>query len=105
LYWGARTGQDLYLTDLAARWARRHGWFAFTPVLSRPDPGWTGRTGYVQDALLADRPDLRGHEVYACGAEAMTSSALATLSRAAGLPEDQFHADAFVAVPKALTTA
>lgn len=98
LYWGARTEEDLYLADLARHAERRHDWFTFTPVLSRPGPGWTGRTGHVQDALLADRGDLREHEVYACGSEAMTSAALAALSREAGLPEDQFHADAFVPV-------
>jgi NAD(P)H-flavin reductase/ferredoxin len=105
LYWGARTEQDLYLADLARHWARRFDWFTFTPVLSRPDPGWAGRAGYVQDALLADRPDLRGHEVYACGSEAMTSAALATLSREAGLDGERFHADAFVPVSEALTAA
>jgi CDP-4-dehydro-6-deoxyglucose reductase/3-phenylpropionate/trans-cinnamate dioxygenase ferredoxin reductase subunit len=55
--------------------------------------------------LLADRPDLRGHAVYACGSEAMTASALAVLSREAGLAEDQFHADAFVPVSQALAPA
>jgi len=98
LYWGARTEADLYQAGLARHWARRLGWFTFTPVLSRPEPGWPGRTGHVQDALLADRPDLRGHQVYACGSAPMTRDALATLSSQAGLRADRFHADAFVAV-------
>lgn len=98
LYWGARTASDLYLADLARHWERRYDWFTFTPVLSRPHTPWGGRTGYVQDVLLADRGDLRAHEVYACGSAKMTSDALATLSREAGLPEDQFHAEAFVPV-------
>jgi CDP-4-dehydro-6-deoxyglucose reductase/3-phenylpropionate/trans-cinnamate dioxygenase ferredoxin reductase subunit len=105
LYWGGRTESDLYLADLAGHWARRYDWFTFTPVLSRPGAGWAGRTGHVQDVLLADRPDLRGHAVYACGSEAMTASALAVLSREAGLAEDQFHADAFVPVSQALAPA
>jgi NAD(P)H-flavin reductase/ferredoxin len=98
LYWGARTEKDLYLSDLARHWERRYDWFTFVPVLSRPDVAWDGRTGYVQDALLSDRGDLREHDVYACGSEAMTASALAMLSRQAGLPEERFHADAFVPV-------
>ena len=105
LYWGARTERDLYLADRAGHWARRHDWFTFTPVLSRPDADWTGRAGYVQDALLADHPDLRGHEVYACGGAAMTSSALALLSRAGGLPDERFHADAFVPAADELAPA
>jgi NAD(P)H-flavin reductase/ferredoxin len=96
LYWGARTEEDLYLADLARHWEQRYEWFTFVPVLSRPEAAWAGRTGYVQDALLADRGDVREHDVYACGSEAMTSSALAVLSRDAGLPEERFHADAFV---------
>jgi CDP-4-dehydro-6-deoxyglucose reductase/3-phenylpropionate/trans-cinnamate dioxygenase ferredoxin reductase subunit len=96
LYWGGRTEEDLYLLDQARRWAVRHPWFSVTPVLSRPAPGWAGARGRVQDVALADHPDLSGHEVYACGAEAMTSAAFAALTSRAGLPEDRFHADAFV---------
>jgi hypothetical protein len=35
----------------------------------------------------------------------MTAAALATLSREAGLPEGQFHADAFVPVSGVLASA
>jgi CDP-4-dehydro-6-deoxyglucose reductase len=105
LYWGARKEEELYLADLARHWERRYDWFTFTPVLSRPEAGWAGRAGHVQDVLLTDRPDLSAHQVYACGSEAMTSSALATLSREAGLPEDQFHADAFVPITETPTAA
>lgn len=95
LYWGARTPSELYLADLARHWADRHDWFSFTPVLSRPGKDWTGATGWVQHTALADHPDLRTHSVYACGSEAMTSGA-AKLCAEAGLPDDRFHADAFV---------
>lgn len=98
LYWGGRTEQDLYLLDQARRWARHHDWFSVTPVLSRPDAGWTGARGRVQDVALAEHPELGGYEVYACGSEAMTSTARATLSTRGGLAEDRFHADAFVPV-------
>lgn len=96
LYWGGRTEEDLYLRELPDRWAARYPWFDFTPVLSRPPAGWAGATGHVQDAALADHPDLRGHRVYACGNEAMTTGAFAALSRNAGLAEEHFQADAFV---------
>ena len=45
LYWGGRRRRDLYLADLAAKWAARAAWFAFTPVLSEPDADWQGATG------------------------------------------------------------
>ena len=69
----------------------------FIPVLSEPatTPGWTGRTGLVHEAVLADFPDLSGHEVYACGAPAMIAAARADYLGKANLPEDAFFADSF----------
>jgi NAD(P)H-flavin reductase/ferredoxin len=96
LYWGAREEADLYQADLPARWAAKYGWFTFTPVLSQPDPGWSGRTGNVHQAALSDHPDLRGHEVYACGNPDMTTAARADLVGAAGLDPNRFFCDAFV---------
>lgn len=97
LYWGARTEDDLYFADLPRRWAARHRWFRFTPVLSRPAPGWAGATGHVQEAALADHPDLTGHHTYACGSEAMTAAAHTLLTTRGGLASDAFLADSFVA--------
>lgn len=98
IYWGGRTEQDLYLLDAARHWAERYEWLTVTPVLSRPDRGWSGATGWVHDAVLAKHPDLTGHEVYACGKEAMTTTAFTTLTHKAGLPEDRFHADTFIPI-------
>ncbi|HEY3463532.1 MAG TPA: 2Fe-2S iron-sulfur cluster-binding protein [Amycolatopsis sp.] len=96
LYWGGRTREDLYLADTVAEWARRYPWLRFTPVLSRADAAWTGAVGWVQDAVLADYPELGARHVYACGNEAMTVAALDTLTRERGLDPERFHADAFV---------
>jgi NAD(P)H-flavin reductase/ferredoxin len=96
LYWGARRQADLYLAEVVAGWAAAHGWFSFTPVLSRPDPGWTGRTGHVHHAVLADVPRLHGHDVHACGNPEMTTSARVAFTGAAGLPADRFFSDAFL---------
>ncbi|NMI01720.1 2Fe-2S iron-sulfur cluster-binding protein [Pseudonocardia acidicola] len=96
LYWGARRHEDLYFADLAEQWADRHDWFSFTPVLSAAGAGWAGSTGHVHHAVLADHPDLRHHEVYACGNPAMTAAARAEFVGTAGLPADRFFCDAFV---------
>ncbi|MFC4948649.1 NAD(P)H-flavin reductase [Pseudonocardia sp. GCM10023141] len=88
-YWGARRQPDLYLADAAARWADTHDWFSCTPVLSDPDPGWPGRTGHLQHAVLADVTDLRGHDVYACGNPAMTAAAHDAFTGRAGLPPER----------------
>jgi NAD(P)H-flavin reductase/ferredoxin len=103
LYWGGRTEADLYQRELPEKWAARHDWFRFTPVLSRPAAGWRGATGWVQDAALAGYRDLRRHHVHACGSEAMTTDALATLAGRAGLAPEHFHADVFVPAGDPLT--
>jgi CDP-4-dehydro-6-deoxyglucose reductase/3-phenylpropionate/trans-cinnamate dioxygenase ferredoxin reductase subunit len=96
LYWGGRRQEDLYLADLAQTWAARHPWFAFTPVLSQPDPDWTGRTGLVHRIVQEDHADLADWEVYACGNPAMVSAARAGLTKHAGLRLDRFHCESFV---------
>ena len=75
LYWGVRSERDLYLPDLPREWARAHPRLHFVPVLSEPGPDWSGRTGLVHEAVLADFPDLSGHEVYASGPPAMVEAA------------------------------
>ena len=75
LYWGVRSERDLYLPDLPLEWARAHSRLHFVPVLSEPGPDWSGRTGLVHEAVLADFPDLAGHEVYASGPPPMVRAA------------------------------
>jgi NAD(P)H-flavin reductase/ferredoxin len=96
LYWGGRRRQDLYLADLAAKWAGRAAWFAFTPVLSEPDSDWQGATGLVHHAVLKDQSDLSGSQVYACGNPLMIRNAQRDFEKSAGLSRDQFFADPFV---------
>ena len=95
LYWGARRAADLYLRDWAEAAAARLPWLRFVPVLSEPDADWSGRTGFVHQAVMADLPDLSGHQVYACGAPVMVQSAQRDFVAACGLPEEEFFADAF----------
>jgi CDP-4-dehydro-6-deoxyglucose reductase, E3 len=97
LYWGVRRPQDLYLRALPEKWTREHPNFTFVPVLSHPAPEdqWTGRTGLVHQAILADFPDLGGYQVYACGSAAMVEAAHPAFN-AQGLGPDDCFSDAFV---------
>lgn len=95
-YWGGRRRANLYLYDLAKSWAERLNWFDFKPVLSQSDKNWEGRTGWVQDAILADHPDLRGWEAYACGNPDMISSVREILVKKVGLSPNDFFCDPFV---------
>lgn len=104
LYWGVRQRKDLYMLDLCEQWAREHGNFTVVPVLSEPHVGddWSGRTGLVHEAMLADFADLSGYEVYLCGSVRMVETAVpAFISQ--GLDENSCFSDAFL--PAAATQA
>lgn len=97
LYWGCRRKADLYLHDWCVQQAEQHPWLRYVPVLSDalPEDAWAGRTGFVHKAVMADWPDLSGHQVYACGAPVMVDSAQHDFVVHCGLPDDEFYADAF----------
>ncbi|MCM2253859.1 MAG: CDP-6-deoxy-delta-3,4-glucoseen reductase [Ramlibacter sp.] len=97
LYWGGRRPSDLYLDDWVRAKLAEMPHLSYVPVISNalPEDDWTGRTGFVHKAVLQDFPDLSGHQVYACGAPIVVDSARADYSALAGLPADEFHADAF----------
>jgi NAD(P)H-flavin reductase len=65
-------------------------------VLSEPaaEDNWSGRTGLVHEAILADFPDLAGKEIYACGSVKMVESAVPDFL-ARGLAEEACYSDAF----------
>lgn len=97
LYWGGRRPQDLYMHDWVTAKVQEMPQLRYVPVVSDalPEDAWTGRTGFVHQAVLQDLPDLSGHQVYACGAPIVVDSAKADYTAQAGLPEDEFFADAF----------
>lgn len=92
LYRGARSVDHLYLCELVRRWSAELPQFTAVDVLSEPDPAWTGRLGWVHEAVLADHPDLSGYEVYASGRAEMVFAAH-TAFQAQGLPADRFYSD------------
>ncbi len=98
LYWGGRRREDIYMADLAEGWARQHAHIRFVPVLSEPTEAcaWTGRTGFVHQAVMRDLPDLSGHEVYACGSPVVVESARRDFVQECRLPADAFYADSFL---------
>lgn len=96
LYWGGRRPGDLYLNDWVQMQLAAMPQVTYIPVVSDalPQDAWTGRTGFVHQAVLQDTSDMSGFEVYACGAPIVVDSARADFTQA-GLSNDDFYADAF----------
>ena len=97
LYWGGRRPADLYQSGWIESHLAAMPGLRYVPVVSNalPEDQWTGRTGFVHQAVLQDFPDLSGHEVYACGAPIVVESAQRDFVALAGLPPECFFADAF----------
>lgn len=97
LYWGGRRPTDLYLDTWVKAQLAQMPSLRYVPVVSDalPEDGWQGRTGFVHAAVLQDMADLSGYQVYACGAPIVVDSARSAYTQA-GLPEDEFYADAFI---------
>jgi CDP-4-dehydro-6-deoxyglucose reductase len=96
VYWGSRNRAGLYLPDLPSAWAGANSHIRYVPVLSDAmvEDAWQGRCGLVHRAVLEDHGDLSAYQIYACGAPAMIDAARAEFT-AAGLPVEEFFADAF----------
>ncbi|MGK5074060.1 CDP-6-deoxy-delta-3,4-glucoseen reductase [Janthinobacterium sp. ZB1P44] len=97
LYWGGRRPHDLYMDALCRQWAADLPQFTYVPVISEalPEDAWSGRTGFVHQAVMADLPDLSAYQVYACGAPIVVESANRDFVQLCKLPADEFYADAF----------
>ncbi|MEZ5701372.1 MAG: CDP-6-deoxy-delta-3,4-glucoseen reductase [Burkholderiaceae bacterium] len=97
LYWGGRRPADLYQNDWVKAQAAAMPNLQYVPVVSDalPEDNWTGRTGFVHQAVLDDISDLSGHQVYACGAPIVVESAQRDFVAKAKLPAEAFFADAF----------
>lgn len=98
LYWGMRTEADLYLHKEIQQWAARLYEFKYVPVLSQASAQWTGRRGYVQDAVMEDLQDLSEYAIYLCGSPAMINEAKVAFSHG-GASLDHVYADAFLFQP------
>ena len=96
LYWGGRRPSDLYMNDWVMAQLAHMPHLQYIPVVSDalPEDHWTGRTGFVHQAVLQDTPSLAGHQVYACGAPIVVDSARRDYLTH-GLAEDDFFADSF----------
>lgn len=94
LYWGVRKERDLYLHDDIQSWLDRRPNLTYVPVLSDADDDWSGRRGYVHEAICEDHTDLSGFDAYLCGPPPMIFSARDAFTRL-GMDGDRIYSDSF----------
>ncbi|MEN1728382.1 MAG: NAD(P)H-flavin reductase [Pseudomonadota bacterium] len=93
LFWGAATSADLYASDLIERWSGRNADFRFVPVLTDPEPEWSGERGFVHEAVLRHHRDLSPFDIYMAGPPPMVEAARRQFL-AAGAQIDRLFYDA-----------
>src|SRR5262249_53514509 len=92
LYFAVRDDRDLYGLERLAALAGTHRNFAFVPILSEPTASTGRRTGFVDDAILADFTDLHGWQAYVAGPPPMVRNLSEALRHRCA---SALHADAF----------
>jgi CDP-4-dehydro-6-deoxyglucose reductase, E3 len=69
--WGLRSQRDLYYQDELGSMSRDVPSHPPLITLSRPDPGWTGRSGRVTTLVEREIHDVKRLAVYLCGNSGM----------------------------------
>jgi aquacobalamin reductase/NAD(P)H-flavin reductase len=94
LYWGTRTIADMYAFDDLNTLVQQHPLFTFIPVVEFPETGWTGKTGWVHQAVLKDIQDFTNYQVYVAGRFEMAKVVRDDFSKQ-GLPMSSLFGDAY----------
>jgi len=101
LYWGVRSERDLYAHGELERLERRAAQFRYRPVLSEPSHSWSGRRGWVHEAVLRDLGMLAGYDIYASGPPAMIDAVRSEFA-ARGADAARLFFDSFDYAPDSL---
>jgi Na+-transporting NADH:ubiquinone oxidoreductase subunit NqrF len=83
LVYGSRDRSDIIFREELDELARAHDTIEIAHVISEPDPGWDGRTGFITGDLIAELagPHLHRITYYLCGPPAMYDFCLDALQR------------------------
>lgn len=95
LYWGARDEESLYASEYLQTWAKGHPHFQYLPVVEEESDDWTGRTGYVHEAVMADIMSLEPYDIYLAGPFKMAGIAREDFINKKGALKEHLYADAF----------
>ncbi len=97
LLFGVRDESELLYREEFEALARSEASFSFCPTLSRSNPIWEGKRGYVQAHLRQILDDLGGKDcdVYVCGLAKMVHDVRRMLSEELGVDRKQIHVERF----------
>lgn len=95
LLFGVRTQADILYREELEAWAARDPRFRLEVTLSRPDAGWTGRTGYVQAHVAELARALETPHVFICGLARMVGEVRALCKSELGLDRKRIHAERY----------
>jgi CDP-4-dehydro-6-deoxyglucose reductase len=79
LIFGVRSQKDLFGIEDLQRWSAEHPRFRFVPMLSRPEPGWSGAKGRVTRWLEEATLPVDSMQAYLCGNGAMIDDVIGIL--------------------------
>lgn len=95
---GVRRQIDLLYKDELESLAATHPNIRVEFTLSRPDEGWTGRTGYVQThvrELWTELEKLGPPHAYICGLQRMVGAVRDLLRKEMNIPRQQVHSERY----------
>jgi NAD(P)H-flavin reductase len=95
LLFGVRTQADILWGEQLAGWARDCPEFSLQVTLSRPEVGWTGRTGYVQNHVSELARALGEPHVFICGLNRMVSEVRALCKGDLGYDRRRIHSERY----------
>ncbi|HKL95226.1 MAG TPA: 2Fe-2S iron-sulfur cluster binding domain-containing protein [Haploplasma sp.] len=95
-FFGARTQEDLFLTEELMELSKQYPNFEYIPALSHSDDDetWKGEKGLITDVVRRIAGDLTNSEAYLCGSPGMIDACINVLQEL-NMPEDSILFDKF----------
>jgi NAD(P)H-flavin reductase len=95
LLFGVRTQADILWREQLEQWAERDPKFRLEVTLSRPDAGWSGRTGYVQGHVAELARALGEPHVFVCGLSPMVGAVRTLCKQELGYDRKRIHSERY----------
>ncbi|MDB2374238.1 NAD(P)H-flavin reductase [Psychrosphaera haliotis] len=95
LYWGAKDEESLYASEYLAEWANKFPHFQYIPVVEEAEDNWSGKVGYVHQAVMEDIVSLEPYDIYLAGPFKMAGIAREDFISQKGAIKEHMFADAF----------